>query len=109
MRVVLVHAVDDVGVVGLEVEAVKLGALDQRVDDGGAVLAGIRADEEIVLPVTAIPRSSRSAICLKGKLLAASLAGGNWTWLQLSVGHRRLGGLVDDAGFDRRHLAFSHA
>jgi hypothetical protein len=36
----------------------------------------------------ATPRRARSAALLTGMLHAASLAGGNWTWLQLWVGHR---------------------
>lgn len=35
--------------IGLGIEAVELGALDQGVDDGGALAAGVGAGEEPVL------------------------------------------------------------
>lgn len=39
----------DVTEIGLRIEAVELGALDQGVDDGGALAAAVGAGEEPVL------------------------------------------------------------
>ena len=43
-------ACEDVGEVGLRVDAVHLGGLDDGVEAGGALAAGVGAAEEIVLP-----------------------------------------------------------
>src|SRR3546814_13609246 len=40
---------DDIGEVGLRVEAIEPGRLNQRVDGGGALSAGIGAGKEVVL------------------------------------------------------------
>ena len=44
----LCHAVNDIGEIGFRVEAVEFGGFEHGVDDGGAVAAGLGAEEQVV-------------------------------------------------------------
>lgn len=60
------NAVEDVAQVGLWIEAVALGRLDQRVDRCSPPAAGVRAGEEVVLPsqgdrTVILPMSGRTS------------------------------------------------